>query len=365
MKYLIAFSATFILSVIFTKIIIKLAVRLCIVDRPDSVRKIHQKPIPLLGGLAIFLSFGLVLVYYSFFTKEIFNKIYYPKYIIGFLAGGLVLMIGGWLDDKYNLRPSRQLVWPILAALVIIISGVGINFITNPFGGIFRLDQPKFEILRIDGVPYRLALWADLFAFIWLMGMAYTTKFLDGLDGLTAGITAIGSLVIFFLSFNQLVNQPQTALISSILFGSLLGFLIFNFHPAKIFLGEGGSLFCGFALGVLAIVAGGKIATTLLIMGIPVLDVVWVILRRLFWEKKSPASADRKHLHFRLLDAGLSHRQVVLFLYFLTLLFGASALFMQSLGKFYALLVLLAIMLIIALSLVYLYKRKNYVQNSN
>ncbi|MFH0819560.1 MAG: MraY family glycosyltransferase [bacterium] len=362
MKYFIAFLAAFILSVILTKAVMKLALKLKVVDQPNQERKIHPKAIPLLGGAAIFLSFSLVVIYYSFISGDILTKYYLPKYIIGFLLGGAVLMIGGFLDDKYNLKPARQIIFPIIACLIVIASGVGIHFITNPFGGIIRLDQPKFEILRISGLPYRIAPWADLFALIWLLGMMYTTKFLDGLDGLVSGITVIGALVIFFLSFNPIVSQPQTALIAIILAGSSLGFLIFNFHPAKIFLGEGGSLFCGFTLGVLAIIAGGKIATALLIMGIPILDVLWVILRRLFWEKKSPFSTpDKKHLHFRLLSAGLSQRQAVLFLYFLTFLFGMSALLLQSLGKLYALIILAVIMLILALSVIYLYRRKTNV----
>lgn len=359
MKYLIAFSFSFLLAIIFTLLAIKLALRLKIIDEPNGERKIHKTPIPLLGGVAVFLSFSVVLIYYSFISGDVITQFYYPKYIIGFLVGGVVLMVGGYLDDKYNLTPAKQVIWPILASLIIIASGVGIHFIANPFGGIIRLDQPKFDVLRISGIPYRVAPWADLFAFFWLMGMMYTTKFLDGLDGLTAGISAIGSFIIFFLSFNPMVSQPQTALIAIILAGSLFGFLIFNFYPAKIFLGEGGSLFTGFALGVIAIAAGGKIATALLIMGIPILDVLWVILRRLFWEKKSPfKSADKKHLHFRLLDIGFSQRQAVLFLYFLTLLFGISALFLQSLGKFYALIFLLAVMFVLAISLVYLYNKK-------
>jgi UDP-GlcNAc:undecaprenyl-phosphate GlcNAc-1-phosphate transferase len=359
MKYFIAFLVAFVLSVILTKIVMKLALKLKVVDQPNQERKIHPKPIPLLGGVAIFLSFSLVVIYYSFISGDILTKYYLPKYIIGFLLSGAVLMIGGFLDDKYNLKPAQQIIFPIIACLIVIASGVGIHFITNPFGGIIRLDQPKFEILRISGLPYRLAPWADLFALLWLLGMMYTTKFLDGLDGLVSGITTIGALVIFFLSFNPIVAQPQTALIAIILAGSCLGFLIFNFQPAKIFLGEGGSLFTGFALGVIAIAAGGKIATALLIMGIPILDVLWVILRRLFWEGKSPfKSADKKHLHFRLLDIGFSQRQAVLFLYFLTIFFGLSALFLQSLGKFYALVTLVAIMFVLASILVCLYKRK-------
>ncbi|HCU47617.1 TPA: hypothetical protein DIC39_00950, partial [Patescibacteria group bacterium] len=140
--------------------------------------------------------------------------------------------------------------------------------------------------------------------------------------------------------------------------GACLGFLIWNWHPAKIFLGEGGSLYIGFMLGVLAIISGGKIATALLVMGIPILDVVWVILRRLFWDKKKITEADTKHLHFRLLDVGLSHRQAVLFLYFLTAVFGVTSLGLQTQGKLLAMGILALVMIVLAASLVLVYKNK-------
>jgi UDP-GlcNAc:undecaprenyl-phosphate GlcNAc-1-phosphate transferase len=139
--------------------------------------------------------------------------------------------------------------------------------------------------------------------------------------------------------------------------GCALGFLIWNFYPAKIFLGEGGSTFLGFMLGVLAIISGAKIATTLLIMGIPILDVLWVIIRRIFKEKKSPFLADKKHLHFRLLDAGLNQRQAVLFLYLLTLLFGASAIFQKTLGKLVTLGILIIVMMFLGWWVIKRYKK--------
>ena len=174
--------------------------------------------------------------------------------------------------------------------------------------------------------------------------MTYTTKLLDGMDGLVAGISAIAALVIFGLSLAPQVRQEQTALLAIIFAGSLLGFLILNFHPAKIFLGEGGSTLAGFMLAVLAIVSGGKIATTLLVMGLPLLDMVWVILLRLA-RRQSPFTGDRKHLHFKLIEIGLSEPQAVLLLYALTGIFGLSALFLQSRGKLIALVILIVVML--------------------
>ena len=189
--------------------------------------------------------------------------------------------------------------------------------------------------------------------------MMYTTKLLDGLDGLVSGISAIGAIIIFLLTTMTKYYQPDTALLSLIFSACCIGFLIFNFNPAKIFLGEGGSLFTGFMLGVLSIISGGKIATALLIMGIPILDAAWVILRRIF-EGKSPfKTADRKHLHFRLLDLGMNQKQTVIFMYFLSAGFGISTLFLQSKSKLIALGVLALVMLIIGFVVLKIFKKQN------
>lgn len=188
--------------------------------------------------------------------------------------------------------------------------------------------------------------------------MMYTTKFLDGLDGLVSGIGAIGAIILFIVSLFWDVPQSGTSILALILAGSCLGFLRYNWHPAKIFLGESGSVFIGFMLAVLAIISGAKIATALLIMGIPMLDVAWVILRRIFKEHKSPFAGDAKHLHFRLLQVGFSHRRAVLFLYLLVIIFGTSSLFLQSQYKIVALGILLVMMIILASSLVLTYKKK-------
>lgn len=360
-QYIVPFLLALLASVVLTFIVRKIAIKFQIFDRPaDSPeRKVHKVPVPLLGGLAIFLSIVIVTAGYTFFSDRVTGGYMLPKYLIGILIAGTLIMVGGYLDDKYNFKPIKQIIWPILACLVIIGVGIGVNYITNPLGGVLYLDTIKIKLLTIGGLPYYFLLLADIFALFWLMGMMYTTKFLDGLDGLASGITTIGAFVLFFLSLNQEVAQPETALIAIILAGAAFGFLLFNFHPAKIFLGEGGSLFIGFMLGVLSIISGAKIATALLIMGIPILDVVWVIVRRLFFEKKSPfTTADKKHLHFRLLDIGLSHRQAVLVLYFICILFGGTALFISGQQKLIALIILLGIMIILGILVVLIYRYK-------
>jgi UDP-GlcNAc:undecaprenyl-phosphate GlcNAc-1-phosphate transferase len=160
------------------------------------------------------------------------------------------------------------------------------------------------------------------------------------------------------LSLTQNVNQPITATLAIIFSGALLGYLFHAFYPASIFLGEGGSTFLGFVLGVLSVILGGKIATALLVMGIPILDVAWAIIRRL-WYGRSPFRADKSHLHHRLLDIGLSQKQAVLTLYAIAAIFGSTAVFLQSFGKLIALIILFCLMVIIAISLVIIYKRKH------
>ncbi len=357
LTYLNIFLIAFSLAVFFTWLMRKIAFKFDILDYPEKApdRKIQIKPMPLLGGVAIFLAFNLTVL---FNLNELLGGYMLEKYLWGIFLGGLILIIGGVMDDKFDLSPKLQFVFPVLASLAVIASGIGIDYITNPFGGIVYLDQWSFTLFEYQGLPYGIILLADLFTLVWLMGMMYTTKFLDGLDGLVSGITAIGGIIIFFLSLSQDVYQPETAILALILSGAALGCLLFNFNPARIYLGEGGSLFTGFMLGVLAIISGGKIATALLIMGLPILDTAWVIIRRVFFEKKSPFKGDRKHLHFRLLDLGLSQRQAILVLWLVVAMFGVISLFLKSEGKLWALLILGIIGLGLASFVVYKLTKK-------
>lgn len=344
--FLIFFAGTALLSLMVTIWIKKIASGLGIHDLPDNLRKIHKKPLPKLGGAAIFLSFlvGVVILSILGGTDDIS-----PVRILGFIIGGLILIIGGILDDRYNLKASRQIIFPIAAAAIVVLSGTHISYVTNPFGGKLILDQYKILAYPVLG---------SILVFAWILGMTYTTKFLDGMDGLVAGISAIAGLIIFALSLGPQVNQTTTAFFAIIFAGACAGFLPQNFHPAKIFLGEGGSTFTGFMIAVLSVISGGKIATALLVLGIPVLDAAWVIVRRI-WFGASPFVGDKKHLHFRLLDIGLSQKQAVIFLYILSAIFGGVAVFLQSLGKLVALLILGCVMLLLAMWVVIIYKRKN------
>lgn len=308
-----------------------LAWRAGVVDHPDGGRKAHGRPVALLGGVALFAAIAVavaVAMAYGWLPGTHVKG----KYLVGLVVAAFLLTFGGALDDARNLRPWQQIAWPVAAALAIVASGVGITFVTNPFGGQLFLNGFSVTVLWVAGIPYKVTPLADMFTVLWLLGMTYTTKFLDGLDGLVSGVTVIGALVVTAVSMMKEVSQPDTAVLAVIVAAAFAGFLLFNGSPASIFLGEGGSTMAGFLLGTLAIISGGKIATTLLVLGLPLFDAAFVIVRRLL-QKKSPASGDRSHLHFRLLDFGWSRRQVVLLYYFVAALFGTSTLILQGWEK--------------------------------
>lgn len=321
------FAVAFGAAMLCTPLMRTVAERVGIVDRPTSPRKIHTTPIALLGGLALF--FAMIVAGYASIRFGFLPGVYIQeKFLLGIFVATAVLALGGYLDDRYTLRPWQLILAPTVATIIIMASGIGIRTITNPFGGLFDLRM-----------------WAGVFTFVWLMTMTYTTKFLDGVDGLVSGITVIGAVIIAAVSLRAEVFQPDTAVLAVILAGAFLGFVVFNFHPASIFLGESGSTMAGFLLGVLAIIAGGKIATTLLILGLPLFDVAVVILRRIFKARTLPFGGDASHLHFRLLRRGWNQRQIALFYYVVAGLFGVSTLFLGGIEKGIAI-VLLFVLLI-------------------
>jgi len=337
-SFLLPLLTGFFLSIILTYFVIKLAKKLDIVDIPRDRHK-HNKPTPLMGGLAVGLSILIIIAFYFVFYHGIPGGYIKDKRLIGLIIGIIILMIGGLLDDIFDLKPKYQILFPMLAIIAVISSGIGVNYITNPFGGLIRLDQIKIHLFTIFGVPAFLTLFADIFTFIWLLGTTYTTKLLDGIDGLVAGITAIGTLILGFLCLGDIVHQPDTAILCFIISGSFLGFLIFNFNPAKIFLGESGSTIAGFLLGTLAIIAGGKIAITLLILALPILDALIVIISRIS-SGSSPFEGDRRHLHFKLKKLGLNDKQITVTLYIITIFFGGIGLMSGTKEKMITLVIL-------------------------
>ena len=283
------------------------AIRTGAIDQPSS-RRIHDKPTPRLGGLAIFFAF-LAAVGASFlFPRTDPNEIERLK---GLLIGcGLMFAIGLY-DDYHELKSIPQLVAQLSAAIIAVASGVTIAEIPNPFGGALPFQE-----------------WfAALFTVFWLVGMVNTINWLDGIDGLAAGVSVIAGGVMFIHTYH--LQQYSISLLALALISAALGFLLFNFSPARIFMGSTGANVLGFALGVLSIIGGAKVATALLVLGIPILDVAWQIVNRLR-AGKSPFVADRGHLHHRLLDLGLSQRAIVIMYYTLSAIFGGLALILPS-----------------------------------
>jgi len=326
---MIYFLSALFLSIILTLLMKKLARSLKVVDRPDQQRKLHSQPTPLLGGVAIFLSFWAVVLFLIFNPVYGLEKIT-SQLLVALISSSIIMFIG-IADDLRPLPAKIRLLFVAIAVLIAALYAPWLTKITNPFGGYIELGQTVGGIL----------------VFFWLMGTTYTVKILDGLDGLATGIVAIGAFIILLLTSYTKFYQPNVSLVAGIFLAACLGFLLFNFYPAKIFLGESGSMFLGFMLGVLAIIGGGKLATALLVMAIPILDIIRVVYKRI--RRGQPIfKGDREHLHFRLLDSGLSHRRSVLLLYFLAFLFGIATLFLQSIQKLYALLVLVILMAIIS-----------------
>ncbi|MFH1620939.1 MAG: MraY family glycosyltransferase [Patescibacteria group bacterium] len=303
----------------------RLAKKFGAMDAPSSERKIHKHPIPLWGGLGIGLTilfFGMVII----FILPMADKNLSFNQLAGFFVGILILLLGGLLDDRFPQKPWVQILFPISAALVVILSGTGIIQVTNPAG------HGGFSLVWWRG--FGLSLPSDFITFAWLILATYSTKILDGLDGLVTGLTVIGAGLVGALSLSATYFLPSVALFSGLTGGAFLGFLPHNINPAKQFLGESGATIAGFCLGVLAILSGAKIAIALAVLAIPIADVVLVVLGRIRrgvpWYR-----GDDSHLHFRLLKAGLPHRIVVLLLWCISLFAGILALSLQTRGKIF------------------------------
>lgn len=323
----------FILSFFLTLFIKMVAINFGVVDKPLVERKVHTRPVALLGGVSIYVAIvavviGVLVMSDSLTSGEVARGQYF-----GVLLGGLALMIGGFLDDKFNLPPRVTIIAPLVAAAFAISWGIEIDKLTNPLGGFFYLESWQ----------------SDLLVFVWLTVVMYTTKFLDGLDGLATSVSGVGALMIMLLALTAAYYQPDVALFASVTLGAFCGFLFWNVHPASIFLGEGGSLLVGYMLGVLSVISGGKVATALLVLGIPLLDVFWVVMRRARQGGvRRVVVGDKMHLHHRLLALGWGQTRIVALYVAVASAFGLSALFLQSREKLVALLVLSLIMGLVA-----------------
>lgn len=298
------FLVALLFSFLITPLVIKLAVKYGFMDIPKDERRVHKKPIPLAGGLAMYISFVICVLIFNNITRE----------TISLIAGASIIVISGLYDDKIGLSPKKKIVFQLLAGVCLVLGGVKIDFLNNPL----RIGDAIIELNYLS-VPITL---------FWVCGITNTINLIDGLDGLADGVSMICAVSLMFIAYR--FGYIQVAIISAILAGACLGFLPFNFNPAKIFMGDTGALFLGFILsyisieGVMKSAAALTIIVPVLILGVPVFDTAFAMVRRKL-SGKSIVEADKGHLHHRLLAKGLSQRQTVLVLYTISIIFGILA----------------------------------------
>lgn len=326
MKIIFFFSLALIFSVFFTSLLRKICLRLGILDVPSG-RKVHTKATPRLGGVAVIFAFILTLLF-AFIVDVGFRDAFSSK-VTGIFIAIILLISIGLRDDIRGMRPIIKLFVQIIMAMILFYSDLRIKIFTNPFGG--------GELL----LPFWVSLFLTIF---WIVGMINAINLIDGLDGLASGIVFIAGFSLLFVGLY--LKTSITVSLLSILCGCSLGFLFYNFPPAKIFLGDTGSMFLGLILAITGLVGlQYKVVTvvTLLIpicaLAIPIYDTILAIWRRAF-KKGSVFIADKKHLHHRFLELGLTQRQVVITLYLATVYFGIIAFLFVLIPNEYALLLL-------------------------
>ncbi len=296
----------------------------------------HSGVIPRAGGIPIY---GALLLCAIIFLP--LNKI-----IIGILIANFLLLLLGLADDYSDISPYTRFVANILISLVVVLFGLGIPYISNPFGGVIRLDQIVFT-LNLFGNSHTILLIANLLAVIWLTWIMNMVNWSKGVDGQLPGFVAITALFLGLLSqrfTSHDISAQSVATLSFIVSGAYLGFLPFNFFPQKIMPGYGGGAIAGFLLGILSILSFGKVGTAILILSIPMIDAVYVMIRRIK-NKKSPFKADWGHFHHRLLEIGWGKRRIAIFYWIISFFLGISSLFLAGIEKFVAF-IGIAIMLI-------------------
>jgi len=294
-----------VISLLVTPLVKKLAIKIGAIDVPKDERRVHKKPIPLLGGLAIYIAFIITIILKkgNLETSE-----------IGIIVGATIIVVGGVIDDMKDLKPYVKLCFQSAAALCLIASGVSITILTNPFGG-------------AEGLIYINWLYIP-FTVLWVVGITNALNLIDGLDGLAAGVALISTITIFIIAIIH--DRSEAAILTSVLGGAIIGFLPYNFNPATIFMGDTGAQLLGFLLAAISMEGTIKSATAfaisvpILALGLPIYDTIFAMIRRKV-NGKPISQADRGHLHHRLLDLGLSQRQVVIIMYFFSAILGGIA----------------------------------------
>jgi UDP-GlcNAc:undecaprenyl-phosphate/decaprenyl-phosphate GlcNAc-1-phosphate transferase len=316
-----AFFVSFLTVLVLTPLVIKFAHKIGATDKPNH-RKVHAKVMPRLGGLAIFL--GVVA---GFFAAGL-----HDEKLTGISIGAVLIIILGILDDKYELSAKVKLAGQIGAAGIVVSTGLTIDFISIPF------------MEKIN-----LGIWAIPVTIFWIVAITNAINLIDGLDGLAAGISSIGIATIAFMA--GMAGKELILALALILLGSTIAFLFYNFHPAKIFMGDTGALFLGYSIGILSLLGLYKSVTLfsfivpIIILGVPIFDTTYAIIRRVV-NKKPIGAPDKSHLHHRILAIGLSHRNTVLVIYALGILFSVAAVVFETSTLWGSLLIVFGLLLL-------------------
>lgn len=327
-QFLLIFLTAFILALIFTPVAIKIAPKIGAVDIPKDNRRMHTKAMPRFGGMAIYIgTVASMLIFLPYSTQ-----------MMGLIAGGTLIFLVGIIDDLKNLNAKLKLVCQILCAFILFQFSVRISFIGNPFG---------------EGYYFFPWIVSLLVTVIWIVGITNTINLIDGLDGLAGGVAFIASISIAYIAY--ISGKPEASMAMLAIAGGALGFLPFNFNPAKIFMGDGGALFLGFMLAGVSVMNPMKSATMLatvvpvLVLGLPIFDTAFAILRRLV-NRRPIMEADKGHLHHRIMAAGLGQRRTVLTLYGISGVMGVAAIAMSR-----DLLIESGLLIIIAATFIYVF----------
>ncbi len=341
MTFALVFLVAFISALALTPLAARLGRRLGLVDQPGGRRR-HLGVIPRTGGVALYLAFVVAVLLSLLLRGRLPPSPEGPDphettRLVALLAGSTFIFLFGLWDDRRDFSSLPQYVAQVVAALIAMAGLIFIERVMNPFTNQITVFPWPFVVV---------------FTLFWIVGMINTVNFLDGLDGLATGVAAVLAAVLAVHMIR--VGQYSVALLPLALLGATLGFLPFNFYPARVFIGSSGSFFLGFAVATLGIIAGARVATVLLVFSVPILDVAWQVLRRLR-AGQSIGQGDRGHLHFQLLDMGFSQRQIVLAYYAFCAAPGALALFVSS--RLYKALAFLLLGVLVTLILAYLSRR--------
>jgi UDP-GlcNAc:undecaprenyl-phosphate/decaprenyl-phosphate GlcNAc-1-phosphate transferase len=314
--FVLVFGVAFVAALALTPVSIHLGRRWGLVDAPGG-RRAHRDPTPRTGGIALFIAFGLGIAA-AFTFWPVSNRADLMR-LTAIAAGVLFVFLWSLIDDWLDLPAWLQFVAQGAAAIIAIAGEVFIERFTNPIN-----NQLVVIPDLLPGVGWGIVVAISVF---WVVGMMNTVNWLDGLDGLAAGVGAIAAALFAIHSYR--LGQTEIALFPTALTGACLGFLPYNFHPARVFLGTAGAMVLGYALATLSILAPARIATALLVLGIPILDVAWLLFSR--WRRGVPIwRGGRDHLHYRLQALGLSQRQIVIAYYLFCLFFGLLAVLVVS-----------------------------------